>query len=106
MKGKHLGEFEEIVLLAVRQLDQDATVLKIRELLSRAVKRDASLGAIYSALDRLERKKLSVSQVGDASLESKGRARRLYTLTEAGEAALAETRQVRNALWLGTEEVA
>jgi PadR family transcriptional regulator PadR len=105
MKGKHLGEFEELVLLSVRQLGADASVLAIKSLLGEAADRKASLGAIYAALDRAERKGLSLSELGDALPERGGRARRFYELTAAGESALVDSRRVREALWLGSEEV-
>lgn len=105
MKGKHLGEFEELVLLAVRHLGTDASVLAIKNLLDTAARRKASLGAIYAALDRAERKGLSESRLGEALPEPGGRARRYYALTAAGESALAESRSVREQLWLGPGEI-
>ena len=104
MKGKHLGEFEELVLLAVRRLEDEATVLAIKDQLARFANRAASLGAIYAALDRAQRKGLSLSKLGEALPEPGGRPRRFYVLTEAGEGALIETRGAREALWSRPEE--
>jgi DNA-binding PadR family transcriptional regulator len=99
MKGYHLGEFEEIVFLAVRRLGDTATGASIQELLEREIGRRPALGAIYAALDRGHRKGLVASWLGDAAPVAGGRARRHYELTRAGEAALVESRRVRDTLW-------
>ena len=98
MKGEHIGEFEEIVMLAVRALGEDATGASIQELLESRADRRATLGAIYAALDRGHRKGLVESWVAD-STNGPGRPRRHYALTEAGDEALASSRRVREALW-------
>ena len=105
-KGRHLGEFEELVLLSVRWLREQATVLAIKELMARVAERDASLGAIYAALDRAERKGLSESSLGDAEARAGGRPKRFYRLTEAGEEALAHSRGVRETFWSSAGEAA
>jgi hypothetical protein len=55
MKGAHIGEFEELVLLAIQGLAEDAYGVAIKLLLDRETRRDVSLGAVYAALDRLQR---------------------------------------------------
>ena len=99
MKGLHLGEFEEIVLLAVRRLGENATGGTIQELLAREAGRRVTLGALYAALDRGHRKGLVESWLGEAAPVPGGRARRHYALTRSGELALRESRRVREALW-------
>jgi PadR family transcriptional regulator PadR len=99
MKGENIGEFEEIVMLAVRSLGDDATGGSIQELLEREADRSATLGAIYAALDRGHRKGLVDSWLGDPQPVRGGRRRRHYGLTSAGEAALEASRRVREALW-------
>jgi DNA-binding PadR family transcriptional regulator len=106
MKGENLGEFEEIVMLAVRSLRDDATGASIQELLERQADRSATLGAIYAALDRGHRKGLVDSWLGDAQPVRGGRRRRHYAVTAAGEAALGESRRVREALWRAAPESA
>jgi DNA-binding PadR family transcriptional regulator len=101
MKGENLGEFEEVVLLAVRRLGRTGTGSAIQELLDRTAGRRATLGAIYAALDRVERKGLVESWLGDPQPVPGGRRRREYTVTGTGEQALAESRRVREALWRG-----
>lgn len=105
MKGDHLGEFEELVLLAVRRLGDEASAVSIQETLMKAAGRSASLGAIYAALDRAQRKGLTESWLGDPLPEPGGRARRFYGLTEAGETALEDSRRVREAMWTVPGEV-
>jgi len=106
MKGENIGEFEEIVLLAVRSLGDDATGAAIQDLLEREAGRTATLGAIYAALDRGHRKGLAASWLSDPTPVRGGRRRRHYALTEAGEAALEESRRVREALWRAARGVA
>ncbi len=99
MKGDNLGEFEELVLLAVRRLEDEATGSAIQELLARQAKRRPALGAIYAALDRAQRKGLIHSRLGEPTPVAGGRARRHYQLSRAGEAALRESRTIRERLW-------
>jgi PadR family transcriptional regulator len=99
VKGTNLGEFEELVLLAVRRLGAVATGSEIQVLIEREAGRRATLGAIYAALDRGDRKGLVESRLGEPRPEPGGRARRHYALTRLGEAALVESRRVREALW-------
>lgn len=102
MKGLNLGEFEELVLLAVRRLGETSTGSGIQTLLENEAGRRATLGAIYAALDRGERKGLIASWLGESTPVPGGRARRHYELTRGGEAALRESRRVRDALWRPT----
>ena len=99
MKGERLGEFEELVLLCVRQLGEDAHGVAIQELLAQTTSRDATLGAIYAALDRAQRKGLADSWLGEPTAVRGGRAKRHYRVSEAGEDALRESRRVRELLW-------
>jgi DNA-binding PadR family transcriptional regulator len=99
MKGKRLGEFEELVLLCVRQLDTEAHGSGIQALLAEVAGREVTLGAIYAALDRIQRKGLADSWMGEPSAHRGGKARRLYAVTPQGEAALRESRLIRERLW-------
>jgi DNA-binding PadR family transcriptional regulator len=105
MKGENLGEFEELVLLAVRGLGETrATGASIQEVLQKRARRRVSLGAIYAALDRGQRKGLVESWLGEPLPEPGGRRRRHYTVTGEGEAALRESRRVRESLWRSVKE--
>jgi DNA-binding PadR family transcriptional regulator len=104
MKGPNLGEFEELVLLAVRRLDREATAGAIQALMQHEARRRATLGAIYAALDRAQRKGLVESWLGEATPVAGGRARRHYALTHAGLAAVRESRRIREAMWRAPEQ--
>jgi PadR family transcriptional regulator len=103
MKGERLGEFEELVLLCVRQLGHDAHGVAIQERLSESGGREVTLGAIYAALDRAQRKGLADSWLGEPTAIRGGRAKRHYAVTSEGEDALRESRRVRELLWTGAE---
>lgn len=100
MKGERLGEFEELVLLCVRQLGaDDAYGSAIQAALAEDARREVTLGAIYAALDRLQRKGLADSWMGESRNERGGRARRHYAVTDDGRDSLAESRRIRENLW-------
>ncbi len=102
VKGERLGEFEELVLLCVRQLGDAAHGSAIQEVLSDEASRDVTLGSIYSALDRAQRKGLADSWMGEPTAVRGGRAKRHYAVTTEGEEALRESRRVRELLWVGS----
>lgn len=101
MKGERIGEFEELVLLCVRQLGEVANGVTIQGLLAANAEREVTLGAIYAALDRAHRKGLADSWLADPTPVPGGRAKRHYRLTAAGEQAIEESRRVRELLWSG-----
>jgi len=103
MKGQRLGEFEEVVLLCVRHLGKEAHGSGIQALLAETAGREVTLGAIYAALDRAQRKGLADSWLGQPTAKRGGRAKRHYALTASGEDALLESRQVRERLWQESE---
>ena len=95
MKGDHLGEFEELVLLAVHGLDAEAYGVSVQLVLSRETSRDVSLGAVYAALDRLETKGLVKSRMAPGTATRGGRSRRAFSITASGAHALDAMQQVR-----------
>lgn len=99
MKGTYLGEFEEVVLLAVAIRAGDAYGATVVSEIEQQMSRSVNLGAVHSALNRLQEKGLLTSQIGGVTTERGGRRKRLYTLTAAGQRALAEIRQLRNQMW-------
>ncbi len=104
MKGERLGEFEELVLLSVRQLGEDAHGSAIQEVLAERADREVTLGAIYAALDRVQRKGLADSWLGEPTSMRGGRAKRHYAVTPHGLEALEESRRIRERLWARPEE--
>jgi DNA-binding PadR family transcriptional regulator len=99
MKGDHIGEFEELVLLAAQGLGDDAYGVSVKQLLDRETRRDVSLGAVYAALERLEGKGLLRSGTTAGSRVRGGRRRRTYAPTASGLRALQEMQRVRDRLW-------
>jgi DNA-binding PadR family transcriptional regulator len=92
-KGEFLGEFEQLVLLALIRLGDEAYGMAVRRELETRAERDVSIGAVYATLDRLESKGLVRSKVGDASAERGGRTRRCFIITGAGARALERSQQ-------------
>jgi PadR family transcriptional regulator, regulatory protein PadR len=99
VKGTYLGEFEEIVLLAVAMLAGDAYGAAIITEIEQQMDRSVNLGAVHAALHRLEEKGLLSSRMGGATQERGGRSKRLFTVTMAGIRALDKIREIRNRMW-------
>ena len=99
MKGTYLGEFQEIVLLTILILDENAYGVSIQEEIKKELNRNISRGALHTALTRLEEKGFIKSEVGGATKERGGRSKRMYTVTNLGKEALREARQLREQLW-------
>jgi DNA-binding PadR family transcriptional regulator len=89
MANDHLGRFEHFLLLAVMRLGDDAYGMTIRRELARHTGREVAVGAIYTALARLEERKLVASQLGDPTPERGGKAKRFYRVLPAGKKAVA-----------------
>ena len=94
-----LGELEELMVLAVAGLGDNAYGVPIRNRLVKLADRGIPFGAIYAILKRLEGKGFLKSWVGGATKERGGRRKKYYKVTEAGMTALEESRAVREALW-------
>jgi DNA-binding PadR family transcriptional regulator len=100
-----IGEFEQMVLLAVLQRREDAYGITIYEELARHTARPVARGAVYITLDRLEKKGLLKSTLTPPTAERGGRAKRTYTLTKAAVQALKASRRTLLSLWAGLEPV-
>jgi DNA-binding PadR family transcriptional regulator len=107
MSQTHLREFEELVLLSVRMRGDDASGVTIQQVLASEAGRDVSLGAIYTVLERLGRKGLVRSWLGEPTPVRGGRRRRHYRVTSLGLRHLTEIRTIRNSMWdkIGLEAV-
>lgn len=99
MNRKYLGEFEEIVLLTIAILFDDAYGVAIRDEILSRLDRKVSLGALHATLVRLEEKDYLSSTMGEATQKRGGRRKRNYQITQSGKAALLETKQARSSLW-------
>lgn len=99
MKGTHLGEFEELVLLTVGVLDGNAYGVSVMDEIETHTGRRASVSTIHSTLNRLEKKGFIESYTGGASPTRGGRSKRLYRINLAGQRALERVRMQREKLW-------
>jgi len=96
-----LGEFEQIVLLAILRLDDDAYGVTIRDEIAARTDRDPSPGALYTTLDRMDEKGLVTSRFGQPTPERGGRAKRYFRVTAKGEAAVARAQRAYQQLLQG-----
>lgn len=103
--NKFLGEFEQMVLLAVLHLKAGAYGRAIREELEERVGRKVTHGAAYVTLDRMVTKGLLESSLADPEPGRGGRARRYFRVTPAGVQALRESRAALQTLWTGLESI-
>ena len=100
----YLGEFEQMLLLAVMRLGQDAYGMRLMEELEFSVGRRVSRGSVYVTLDRLEDKGWIRSEMSPPRPERGGRPRRVVTVTPEGLDALRKSRAALLTLWDGLEE--
>lgn len=100
MKGTKLGEFEELVLLTIASLLDDAYSVAICDELEKHADRRVKLGVVHAVLNRLEEKGLVKSSLGEATSVRGGKRKRFYTVTNAGKAALIRFKEIRDQLWL------
>lgn len=98
-RGDHLGEFEQLVLLAVLSLGEDAYGMTIREELRKRAGRKVAVPTVYSALSRLEEKGLVSSEMGQPTAERGGRAKKFFRVESAGVAALRASRATLERMW-------
>ena len=99
MKKYQLGEFEEVVMLTVGILYNEAYGISIKKEIEQRLSRKVSVGALQSALKRLEEKGYLKSREGESTQERAGRPKRYFTITAYGKKAMEYTRSTRNTLW-------
>ncbi len=99
MKGTYLGEFEELVLLTVGILYDDAYGLSITDELESRTGRNVTISAVHKSLVRLENKGFLKSEMGGITENRGGRAKKLYYLTDAGKKAVNASRDLRNRMY-------
>jgi PadR family transcriptional regulator len=100
-RREFLGGFELLVLSALIRLGDEAYGVPIADAISETSGRDAALGSVYVTLDRLSRKGLVTSRVGEPTAERGGRAKTYFRVTAKGRRELQHTKQTLNALWNG-----
>lgn len=99
MKRVYLGEFEEVVLLIVASLEEDAYGVRITHEIRHQTSRRVRLNQVHASLHRLEDKGMIVSKMGDPTPERGGRRKRIFTITTYGRQTLNEMKSVRAHLW-------
>jgi DNA-binding PadR family transcriptional regulator len=99
MKETKLGEFEEVVLLLVGILGDQAYAFKIAEEFAEQTGRSASIGAVHSALSRMTDKGFLKSSMGEPTANRGGRRKRIYEITAYGAQVLRDARDLRLSLW-------
>jgi PadR family transcriptional regulator PadR len=99
MNRNYLGEFEELILLAVAVMDGHAYGVALLRELSAKSGRQAKLSQVHSSLQRLEEKGMLRSTLGEPTLERGGKRKRLFTITVLGQRTLYEIQQVRASFW-------
>jgi PadR family transcriptional regulator len=98
-----LGEFEQAVLLAITHLGETAYGVTIRREIEMRTGRSVAIGALYTALDRLERKGYVSSEMTDPTPERGGRSKRVFTIRAAGIGALKQSRELLARMWAGAK---
>jgi PadR family transcriptional regulator, regulatory protein PadR len=85
-----LGEFEYVLITTAAALGENAYGVAIREQMEAVIERDCSMGALYTTIDRLERKGLLTTWMGEATPQRGGRAKRMVRVTAQGVRAAKE----------------
>lgn len=106
MKGTHLGELEELILLVVASLYDDAYGLAIQKSIREEANRKISISTVHAALKRLEEKGYLSSRYDGATPERGGRRKHLFRVTTTGIEVLKTARELRNNLWQRIPNVA
>jgi len=105
MAPRYLGEFEQMVLLAILQLKDEAYALSILNELGHRAGRSVSRGTLYKTLERLETKGFLEWNPEDGNPARGGHPRRRFTVTGRGVTALQESREAFRRLWEGLDGV-
>lgn len=98
-----LGEFEQLVLLAILRLGENAYGVTIRNEITQCTGREPAPGALYTALDRMERKGLVQARLGDPTPQRGGRAKRYIKVTKRGRAAVVSVQRSYQRLLQGLD---
>src|ERR1043166_4923216 len=106
MKKYQLGEFEEIVILTIGVLYKEAYGVAIKDEIESRLRRNVSMGALHTALVRLEDKGYIKSLAGEATEDRMGRPRRYYQITALGKKAMEYSKDTRNELWAAIPKMA
>lgn len=106
MKKFHLGEFEEIVILTVGILFNEAYGVSIKKEIETRLGRNVSVGALQTALKRLEDKGYIKSSEGETTEERAGRPRKYFHITALGKKAIEYSKSTRESLYSAIPKIA
>ena len=99
MKGTNLGEFEELVLLTIAVLMEEAYSVAICDEIERVTERKVKLSVVHTVLNRMDTKGFVKSHLGDPTNARGGRRKRFFTITHAGKVALTKVKDQRDQFW-------
>ena len=99
MSKEHLGELEELILLLIVMLKEEAYGLAIRRKVKEQTNRTITIGAVHGTVNRLEKKGLIESSLGGATDLRGGRRKRIFNITATGKKALQKSQDVKVNLW-------
>lgn len=99
MKGENLGEFEEIVLLTIAALLEEAYSVAVCDHIENMTGRRVKLGVVHAVLNRMEKKGYITSELGDPTRERGGKRKRFFKISHAGKIALLRSKEQRDRLW-------
>jgi DNA-binding PadR family transcriptional regulator len=99
MKKYHLGEFEEVVILTIGILNNEAYSVSIKDEIESRLSRSVSMGALHTALKRMEDKGYLKSHAGEATEERAGRPKRYFEIKKKKKKAIQYSRSTREELW-------
>lgn len=106
MKKYQLGEFEEIVMLAIGILYKEAYGVAIKNEIEKRLSRNVTMGGLHTALVRLEDKEYIKSFKGESTEERMGRPRHYYQITALGKKAIEYIKNSRNDMWKAIPKIA
>ena len=101
MNRDYLTDFELMILVAILRVGEDAYGVPIARELEETGRRSVLLGAVYAALDRMEKHGLVSSRLGEPTAQRGGKAKRFFTVTSKGVRAVKDTQRALTALWTG-----
>ena len=99
MKGQHLGELEELVMLTIGTLHPKAYGVSIRHEIQESVNRTCTLSSIHAVLQRLEEKGFITGTFGEITPERGGKRKKYFEITQSGARLLAYNMEMKNQLW-------
>ena len=106
MEKEHIGELEELILLLIVMLKEDAYGFAIRKALKEQANRTVTIGAVHGTVNRLEKKGFVESDMTGATEVRGGRRKRVFSVTASGKKALQRSRDIKVNLWIQIPELA